>query len=540
MPATDPYSWNDSLRGDFLWTKTNFGEAVPDVMTPATRSIFTLYEEEVMPFRLPGDYPSIGTIGGRLYFNFGLIGGIGRALGFSAERMAEEGRGTFGSLPPGMTLPDIPLSRWTILRHILGPTFRIRLRINREKKEIGDFLAEIPARCERLVTEIDELPDGSALVVYWETTLEPILRRACRMLQIATAAASDPTVALQKKLTKLLDAQEAAALISDFSTERATLASLEPLLGLAQVARGELSRAEYIRRFGHRGPHEIELSFPRPADDPDWLESQLAQLRENDPLALLSQTRARRGSALADLRRRLPKQAPALEKELEAVAAGSRLRERTRSECVRLFGAARHFVQKAGTTTGLGDDAFHLTLPELPRLLAGEEALAAYLPKRKAMYEKLRVLPPYPAVIRGAFDPFAWAADPNRRLDFFDASRPVSVSAPAQKSLLTGTGGSAGVVEGRVRVLAGVEESGSFQAGEILVAHITNVGWTPLFPRAAAVVTDVGAILSHAAIVARELGIPAVVGTGDATVRLKTGDWVRVDGLTGTVEKMTR
>jgi phosphoenolpyruvate synthase/pyruvate phosphate dikinase len=74
------------------------------------------------------------------------------------------------------------------------------------------------------------------------------------------------------------------------------------------------------------------------------------------------------------------------------------------------------------------------------------------------------------------------------------------------------------------------------QAGEILVAVTTNVGWTPIFPRAGAVVTDVGAPLSHAAIVARELGIPAVVGCVDATTRLRTGDRVRVDGGLGVVE----
>jgi pyruvate,water dikinase len=64
------------------------------------------------------------------------------------------------------------------------------------------------------------------------------------------------------------------------------------------------------------------------------------------------------------------------------------------------------------------------------------------------------------------------------------------------------------------------------------------VGWTPLFPRVAAVVTDIGGSLSHAAIVARELGIPAVVGCGDATIRLKTGDRVRVDGSVGTVTQL--
>jgi pyruvate,water dikinase len=79
-------------------------------------------------------------------------------------------------------------------------------------------------------------------------------------------------------------------------------------------------------------------------------------------------------------------------------------------------------------------------------------------------------------------------------------------------------------------------EGDRLQPGEILVASTTNVGWTPLFPRAGAVVTDIGGSLSHAAIVARELGIPAVVGCGDATIRLRTGDRVRVDGGRGVVE----
>jgi pyruvate,water dikinase len=91
-------------------------------------------------------------------------------------------------------------------------------------------------------------------------------------------------------------------------------------------------------------------------------------------------------------------------------------------------------------------------------------------------------------------------------------------------------------VEAKVRVLGDAADGGALQPGEVLVTTVTNVGWTPLFPRAAAVVTDVGAPLSHAAIVARELGIPAVVGCGNATMRLRTGDRVRVDGTAGTVE----
>jgi len=87
-----------------------------------------------------------------------------------------------------------------------------------------------------------------------------------------------------------------------------------------------------------------------------------------------------------------------------------------------------------------------------------------------------------------------------------------------------------------VRRLDNPEQGDQLQPGEILVTTTTNIGWTPLFPRAAAIVTDVGAPLSHTAIVARELGIPAVVGCGNATMRLRTGDRVLVNGGQGTVE----
>ena len=103
---------------------------------------------------------------------------------------------------------------------------------------------------------------------------------------------------------------------------------------------------------------------------------------------------------------------------------------------------------------------------------------------------------------------------------------------------IKGFAGAAGIVEGMVRRIDCMEDGDQIQPGEILVTTTTNVGWTPLFPRLAAIVTDVGAPLSHAAIVAREMGIPAVVGCGNATMLLKTGDRVRVDGVHGIVELM--
>ncbi len=107
---------------------------------------------------------------------------------------------------------------------------------------------------------------------------------------------------------------------------------------------------------------------------------------------------------------------------------------------------------------------------------------------------------------------------------------------PSDTALVSGTPASAGRATGPVRVIRGPHEFGELQPGEILVAPITAPAWTPLFTRAAAVVTDVGSMASHASIIAREYGIPAIVGCGDATVRLRDGMQVTVDGSTGNVE----
>ena len=105
------------------------------------------------------------------------------------------------------------------------------------------------------------------------------------------------------------------------------------------------------------------------------------------------------------------------------------------------------------------------------------------------------------------------------------------------ENTIKGFAGAPGTVEGRVHILHSFDEAKDFQKGEILVTTMTNIGWTPLFPKAAAIITDLGAPLSHAAIVARELGIPAVVGCGIATTELKTGDLVIVNGSIGVVTK---
>jgi pyruvate,water dikinase len=105
---------------------------------------------------------------------------------------------------------------------------------------------------------------------------------------------------------------------------------------------------------------------------------------------------------------------------------------------------------------------------------------------------------------------------------------------------LEGFAGAAGVVEGPARVILSFEEFPTLQSGEILVCPATSTAWTPLFLKIAGVVTDTGGMLAHAAIAAREYGIPAVVGTWNATNSIRDGDIIRVDGSAGVVEVMKR
>ena len=101
--------------------------------------------------------------------------------------------------------------------------------------------------------------------------------------------------------------------------------------------------------------------------------------------------------------------------------------------------------------------------------------------------------------------------------------------------MIVGRPACSGVVEGTVRVATTIAEAQELQPGEILVAPVTDVGWTPYFTLIAALVTDIGSSVSHGAVVAREYGLPCVVNTQGATRVLRTGDRVRVDGDRGTV-----
>jgi rifampicin phosphotransferase len=118
----------------------------------------------------------------------------------------------------------------------------------------------------------------------------------------------------------------------------------------------------------------------------------------------------------------------------------------------------------------------------------------------------------------------------------WDLSHKLVGGSRSDRALVSGVAASPGQATGLVRVIRSAAAFDELESGEILVAPVTAPAWTPLFTRAAAVVTDVGSAAAHASIIAREYGIPAVVGCGDATARLRTGMRVTVDGTTGNVE----
>ena len=173
------------------------------------------------------------------------------------------------------------------------------------------------------------------------------------------------------------------------------------------------------------------------------------------------------------------------------------------------------------------DDVFFLTRQEaVAGLERGRVEPTVDVAARRALRaEQARLVPP---LLIGDVNPIL-----RRMLDAFPRTLG---AAPSPTALVTGSPASAGRATGPVRVIHGPDQFDELQPGEILVAPVTAPAWTLLFGRAAAVVTDVGSAAAHASIIAREYGIPAVVGCGDATARLRTGMQVTVDGSTGNVE----
>lgn len=306
---------------------------------------------------------------------------------------------------------------------------------------------------------------------------------------------------------------------------------------LASTTAGEAGHQVLLRGLSDAAPtlpghavFSLDWYFPTAGEsDSDSPEATLHTLA--DPARTSTLIAARR-AAEASCRQALARNPELLGEFNDLLAVNQRfaaLREEQARDLTLGWPVLRRCVQRLGAQLRVAeviddvDDVYFLTLSEI---LAAPEGLAAHAHDRKELWNRQRRLPA-PLTIgtppRLIGDPIARAVTKAR------GTRTVPEGA------ILGHPASIGRATGRVRVINSPTDFDSFRPGEILVAKATAPAWTPLFARAAAIVTDGGTLAAHASLIAREYGIPAVVGTGNATTRLTTGQLVTVDGAAGTV-----
>lgn len=523
--------YNDTLLADYLWTNGGIGENLPGVMTPSTWSIWEIFFKDLLEWSIEG-IPAVGNIAGRPYLNMSLVHGVAAKV-YGEKRSKGLLEPSFGKMPE-VTYPPIKVTFWNVLNIIPGE-IRWQGNVKKFTKEIPEFIKTNPSICWSLIDTIRETETPGKLLTLWRDDVKPLFIRNSYMLKTINEHYNDPWMNLAKELKELVGKEEADLLMTTVGNTSEDLESLGVMDGVAKIANGELTREDYLQSNGHRFPYEWHLHVARPYENPEWLEDQI-ELYNQSPFDLdeiAENQRVKFDAAWARFQDKYTKKSKKVKKQLDNFATLSVEREHIRSEITRVVSVIRELYLKAGELTGLFEDIFLLTYQELESLLDGNEESLQYLRFRSENDARLRELPDYPSVISGTFNPFTWSKNPHRRVDYYDSHQ--TTFSEEDPSIITGNPGSGGVIEGIVRVVSSLEEAHELQQGEILVTSTTNIGWTPLFPRASAVITDIGMPLAHAAIVAREIGIPAVVGCGTATARLETGDRVEVDGDQGVI-----
>lgn len=291
---------------------------------------------------------------------------------------------------------------------------------------------------------------------------------------------------------------------------------------------------EFSARWGYHGTKELDIRVPRWKDDPAAVRAMLEQaLAGFDPTrdpatqaaAARQQYEAEKARALAALRWR-PFLRRRFLRALELVRTYAWWREEMRDLSTHAYALVRTWTVEAARRLVaerrlvLEEDVWYLAFPEVLELLEGRLAPATARERVKAA--------------RRTCHSFRAFANPNE-IGAGHGLAP-ALPGPAADGALRGIGGSPGRVEGTARVLLRLEEAGRVEKGAVLVTPFTDPGWTPLLGRVAAVVTETGGVLSHAAVISREYGIPAVLAVRGATRAIPDGARVVVDGTAGTVE----
>ena len=542
-----------------IYSRGNVGEAFPNVISPMSGSLMleasarsqtrfflaigALSDRQV---RNPRNQMFV-QFAGYLYANISMarIAAV-RAPGMSIDDIDAQYSGV-GVLPPHVPRPGeadlaatLRLARYAARGLRSADAERARLA----QREVDGWVrslapigqaddAELLRRARRAPTWFDRLNADMMIVTLHAGAMRVLVERLA-----ATAGEADAANVVTSGFGDVASAAPAAALWalgrqvrgSDALTSHFDDAGddLEARLR-ADPAASELVAAfdDFLHTFGFHGVDELELSSPKWGSDPQHALRLVERLRhapdERDPALAAERLSAERAATtervVGKLRRPLRR---LFRHVVRQAGVYAREREATKAALVRaLFESRRALNELARRHSIDRDDIYLLVETELEAALADPAAFAGTIAERRELRSELQRRQP-PFWFEGRLpDPSTWPR------------RDEGVPAPAGAQL-QGLGVSAGVVVGRVRVVLDPNEPGELRPDEILVAPQTDPAWTPLFLGAAGVIVEYGAVMSHAAIVARELGIPAVVGVEGAT-RLPPGTTVRIDGTSGTV-----
>jgi rifampicin phosphotransferase len=312
---------------------------------------------------------------------------------------------------------------------------------------------------------------------------------------------------------------------------------------------------EFLERYGHRGIYETYFRNPRWREAPQYLDPLLRQLAEVDESALQARQRAAVAEAMARIRQNVPFWKRLFILHLTRVAREEcNQREAARSALVAymeperqaLLAAGRYLVRQGALAQE--EDVFQLMLSEILRALDGDippSGVKARTGERKRRFEQWSQETPPDLLVEPAVGnlghtgqeggqetllPVGGGSNDANATHAANAAKP-GHDARRYQGIPTGTGRA----RGRACVVRHPSEGHKLQPGDILIAHSTDPGWTPLFLSAGGLVVETGGYLSHGAIVAREFAIPAVVNLPGILDRLKDGDMVEVDGRNGEV-----
>ncbi|HYG97017.1 MAG TPA: PEP-utilizing enzyme, partial [Solirubrobacterales bacterium] len=299
---------------------------------------------------------------------------------------------------------------------------------------------------------------------------------------------------------------------------------------------------EFIDRYGDRTAGELKLETVTFRDDPGFLVEVLRSyldVPDLDPARHISSERKRFEETFADVSRRLPRwRRLLLGREVALARKAVKAREATRLRRTLAFGLARDVYRSAGlrlAEAGVLEDAadvLYLTVDELDAFVEGRAVsvdLAPIAAARKAEFERYAKTE-VPNRFRTEGSPYVGN-------DLVEMPGAEGEGMAAAGGSLRGLGCCAGTVEEEVRIIFDPQQE-AMENGKILCTVRTDPGWAALFPTISGLIVERGSALSHSAVVAREFGIPTVVGVPDVTELLADGDVVRLDGAAGTIERV--